>query len=151
VSDVSFLLPGLAGLLGVALGAALTSSAQERHWRTEVRLKAYLELIAAARKVLWRGDEIGRTPEGRVKEKDAVRQATFDLRQAVTQVSLLGPKRIKRVTSELVTLYRDDLYDFFMALESEPLLREPVVAQARNLLLEFQRAAEEVLGVAKAT
>jgi hypothetical protein len=137
------------GLLGVYLGARLVGRAQDSHWKTEVRLRTYLDVVRSAREFLWRGDEVGRGTRSMLEEqREAVRTAMLAFRDAVTAVSFVAPADLRATCSELLEYYSDVLYDHFRDRVRPPELGDPVVQRGRDLLVEFQRVARANLGIA---
>lgn len=136
------------GLLGVYVGARLAGRAQDSHWKSEVRLRAYLEVVHNAREFLWRGDEVGRAARSMLDEqRDAVRTAMLALRDAVTAVSFVAPPAVRASCGEVIDYYSDVLYDHFRDRVRPPEHGDPKVQRGRDLLMEFQRAARTDLKI----
>ena len=141
---------GILGLVGVSVGAWLTSRGQEKRWLREKRLEGYLDVVAAAREFLWRGNDVGRQASTISEDRDALRAAHLELRHAVTKLQFLGPPGVLESLVELDNFYMLTLFDFFRSSTSahgEPPPAE--VQKGRDLMVTFQNQAKEALGVCK--
>lgn len=148
VDALPAIVAGILGLVGVSVGAWLTARGQERRWLREKRLEGYLDVVAAAREFLWRGNDVGRQSSTISEDREALRAAHLELRHAVTKLELLGPPEIAESLTELDRFYMLTLFEFFRASTSAHGEPPPApVQKGRELMVAFQDQAKEALGV----
>lgn len=141
----------VAGLVGVVVGALLTSRTQESHWLKQLRLSAFLEVDSAARLVLFRGAEIGRPPMGGgtvdlVVQRAAMRDAMMLLRDAVSRVNLIAEVDARRAARRLLASFQAQAFPYFMSSDL-PDEGSDEIQHARGRMIEFNEAAQKDLGL----
>lgn len=145
---IGTVLAGVLGLVGIAVGAWLTSRSQAKAWLKGMRLEAYLEFITAAREFLWRGAEVGRDQSTLEADREAVRLAMLDIRYGWSKLHILGPDSLMPAVDQLHDYYTETLYDVFRTLDSRHAEPPPdPIGRGRTLLSDFQNAASHALGV----
>jgi hypothetical protein len=137
----------VAAIVGVVLGGGLSARRERRQWLTQQRFAAYTNLNSSARRMLWRGGEVGLIADGSTlpAQIDRVRAAMFDVRESAALVELVGAAPVVAQAQRLRSMFGDELFDYLTSLDGPQDESHPAILNARQQLKAFQEATRNHL------
>lgn len=137
------LIAPVSALLGVWISPFLSARKERKAWLWSKQYEAASAVTTAARKVLWRGDEVdpSRTDQPVAQQKEVVRLAMFELREQLALVELLFKGDVAKAAKELEDVFGNDLVPYFIALPGKASTSGPQIPAARQKMVAFQTAS----------
>lgn len=147
MSILELVLPLIGVLAGVALSPIFVDRQERKRWHRQKQYDAARAVTSAARAVLWRSDEVGSNRDGCdiEKQKDAVRQAMFTLRENLADVELLFSGSVRRAAKDLENQFGNKLVPYVLDLSTKANDQVQEVVEARRRMTKFQDAAREAI------